>query len=121
MRARNPLAGVRSNLIVGFPGETDEEFAELSRFVEEARLDVIGVFGYSDEDGTEAENLDGKLPAHEVAARVAHLSQLVEELNAQRAEERIGEVVQVLVEGMDEDEPDTAVGRSAHQVLRWTA
>jgi tRNA A37 methylthiotransferase MiaB len=50
-----------------------------------------------------------------VATRVAELSSLVEELNAQRAEERIGEVVEVLIEGMDEDEPDTATGRSAHQ------
>jgi ribosomal protein S12 methylthiotransferase RimO len=115
VRARNPLAGVRSNLIVGFPGETEEEFAELAVFLEAARLDVVGVFGYSDEDGTEAENLPGKLPEHEVATRVAELSSLVEELNAQRAEERIGEVVEVLIEGMDEDEPDTATGRSAHQ------
>jgi tRNA A37 methylthiotransferase MiaB len=115
VRERNPLAGVRSNLIVGFPGETEEEFAELAGFLEAARLDVVGVFGYSDEDGTEAEGLPGKLPEHEVAARVAELSSLVEELNAQRAEERIGEVVQVLVEGNDEDEPDIAVGRSAHQ------
>ena len=115
VRQRNPLAGVRSNLIVGFPGETEEEFAELAVFLEAARLDVVGVFGYSDEDGTEAEGLSGKLPEHEVAARVAELSSLVEELNAQRAEERIGEVVQVLVEGTDEDEPDTVVGRAAHQ------
>jgi tRNA A37 methylthiotransferase MiaB len=115
VRQRNPLAGVRSNLIVGFPGESEEEFAELAVFLEAARLDVVGVFGYSDEDGTEAEQLPGKLPEHEVTARVAHLSQLVEELNAQRAEERIGEVVQVLVEGVDEDEPDTVVGRAAHQ------
>ena len=54
-----PEAGVRSNFIVGFPGETEEEFAELVAFLEEARLDVIGIFGYSDEDGTEAASLPG--------------------------------------------------------------
>jgi ribosomal protein S12 methylthiotransferase len=115
IRHRNPLAGVRSNVIVGFPGETEEDVAELARFLEAARLDVVGVFGYSDEDGTEAERLADKLPEHEVAARVAELSSLVEELTAQRAEERIGEVLQVLIEGVDEDEPDTAIGRAAHQ------
>jgi ribosomal protein S12 methylthiotransferase len=115
IRLRNPLAGVRSNVIVGFPGETEDDVAELARFLEAARLDVVGVFGYSDEDGTEAERLDGKLPDHEVAARVAELSSLVEELSAQRAEERVGEILQVLVEGIDDDEPDTVVGRAAHQ------
>jgi ribosomal protein S12 methylthiotransferase len=115
VRRRNPLAGVRSNVIVGFPGETEEDVAELARFLEAARLDVVGVFGYSDEDGTEAERLADKLPENEVAARVAHLSSLVEELTAQRAEERVGEVVQVLIEGIDEDEPNTVIGRAAHQ------
>lgn len=115
VRQRNPLAGVRSNVIVGFPGETEDDVAELARFLEAARLDVVGVFGYSDEDGTEAERLADKLPEDEVSARVAHLSSLVEELTAQRAEERIGEELHVLVEGVDEDEPGTAVGRAAHQ------
>jgi ribosomal protein S12 methylthiotransferase RimO len=115
IRKGSPLAGIRSNMIVGFPGETEEDVAELARFLEEARLDVVGVFGYSDEDGTEAAGHEGKLPEHEVADRVSHLSSLVEELTAQRAEERIGEVVHVLVEGYDEDEPDTVVGRAAHQ------
>jgi ribosomal protein S12 methylthiotransferase len=115
IRRLSPQAGVRSNVIVGFPGETEEDVAELARFLEAARLDVVGVFGYSDEDGTEAEGLPDKLPAQEVSARVAHLSSLVEELNAQRAEERVGEVVQILVEGVDEDEPGTVVGRAAHQ------
>jgi ribosomal protein S12 methylthiotransferase len=115
IRQLNPLAGVRSNVIVGFPGETEDDVAELASFLEAARLDVVGVFGYSDEDGTEAADLDGKLPDHEVLARAAHLSSLVEELSAQRAEERIGEVVHVLVEGVDDDDPDTVVGRAAHQ------
>jgi ribosomal protein S12 methylthiotransferase len=115
IRQRNPLAGVRSNVIVGFPGETEDDVEELATFLTAARLDVVGVFGYSDEDGTEAAGHDGKLDEHEVSARVAHLSSLVEELTAQRAEERIGEIVHVLVEGRDEDEPDTSFGRAAHQ------
>ena len=57
VRQRAPLAGIRSNVIVGFPGETEQDVAELEAFLVAARLDVVGVFGYSDEDGTEAETL----------------------------------------------------------------
>ncbi|MDP9824654.1 30S ribosomal protein S12 methylthiotransferase RimO [Kineosporia succinea] len=115
VRQKSPLAGVRSNVIVGFPGETEADVEELAGFLTEARLDVVGVFGYSDEDGTEAAGLDGKLSADEIADRVSHITGLVEELTAQRAEERIGERVRVLVEGVDEDDPDTVVGRAGHQ------
>ncbi len=115
VRERSPEAGIRSNVIVGFPGETEADLEELAGFLTEARLDVVGVFGYSDEDGTEAATLDGKLSPDEVADRVAYLTGLVEELTAQRAEERIGERVRVLVEGPDEDDPDTVIGRAAHQ------
>jgi len=115
IRERSPQAGIRSNVIVGFPGETEADVEELANFLVEARLDVVGVFGYSDEDGTEAAGLDGKLAEEEIAARVAHITGLVEELTAQRAQERIGERVRVLVEGTDEDDPGTVVGRAAHQ------
>ena len=118
VRDRVPEAGARSNFIVGFPGETPEDVAELERFLTAARLDAIGVFGYSDEDGTEAADLDGKLPVDEVAERAAKLSSLAEELTAQRAEERIGEMVEVLVEslGTDRDDlADAAEGRAASQ------
>jgi len=114
VRARAPLAGIRSNVIVGFPGETQADLDELEAFLAAARLDVVGVFGYSDEDGTEAELLEGKFDRHVIAERVAHFTTLVEELNIQRAEERIGERVEVLVEGIDED-TDELTGRAAHQ------
>ncbi|MDT7539602.1 MAG: ribosomal protein methylthiotransferase [Actinomycetota bacterium] len=109
IRAAAPTAGVRSNVIVGFPGETEDDVAELERFLSEARLDAIGVFGYSDEDGTEAEGLPDKVDADEVARRLDRLTGLAEQLTAQRAEERIGEVVEVLVESADGE------GRAAHQ------
>jgi ribosomal protein S12 methylthiotransferase RimO len=104
-----PAAGIRSNVIVGFPGETEADVVELERFLTEARLDAIGVFGYSDEDGTEAEGLPDKVDSEEVARRVARLTALAEQLTAQRAEERIGEVVDVLIESSDGE------GRAAHQ------
>ncbi|WP_204046294.1 30S ribosomal protein S12 methylthiotransferase RimO [Acrocarpospora phusangensis] len=113
VRERAPEAGVRSNFIVGFPGETEEQFEELVGFLTEARLDVIGVFGYSDEDGTEAASFDGKLDPDVVAERVAALTELAEELTAQRAEERIGTELEVLIE---EDLGDGGYeGRAAHQ------
>ncbi|GJF31841.1 ribosomal protein S12 methylthiotransferase RimO [Kitasatospora sp. NE20-6] len=112
IRGKAPEAGARSNFIVGFPGETEEDYAELERFVSHARLDAIGVFGYSDEDGTEAATLDGKLPDDVVADRLSRLSRLAEELTAQRAEERIGTEVLVLVESVEDG---TVEGRAAHQ------
>ncbi|MEY6565559.1 30S ribosomal protein S12 methylthiotransferase RimO [Streptomyces sp. PGLac3x] len=113
IRAKAPEAGVRSNFIVGFPGESEADVAELERFLTGARLDAIGVFGYSDEDGTEAAGYEGKLPEEEVAERLARVSRLAEELVSQRADERVGETVEVLVESVDEEEG--AVGRAAHQ------
>jgi ribosomal protein S12 methylthiotransferase len=112
IRAQAPLAGVRSNVIVGFPGETEEDLQILCEFLEAARMDVVGVFGYSDEDGTEAASYDGKLDDDEIRDRTEHVTRLVEELTAQRAEERVGERVEVLVESV---EGGTAEGRAAHQ------
>jgi tRNA A37 methylthiotransferase MiaB len=86
----------------------------LERFLTQGRLDAVGVFGYSDEDGTEALTLDGKLDADTIAERVARFSALVEELTAQRAEDRVGEQVVVLVEHEEDDDSD-CVGRAAHQ------
>jgi ribosomal protein S12 methylthiotransferase len=107
-----PDAGVRSNVIVGFPGETESDLQTLCDFLVASRMDVTGVFGYSDEDGTEAATYDGKLDDDEIRARTEHVTGLVEELNAQRAEERIGETVEVLVESVTDGE---VVGRAAHQ------
>jgi ribosomal protein S12 methylthiotransferase RimO len=112
VRGEAPTAGVRSNFIVGFPGETEEDFEALCAFVVGARLDAVGVFGYSDEDGTEAESYADKLDADAVAERVEHLTALAEELTAQRAEERIGERVEVLLETLG---PVAVEGRAACQ------
>ncbi|MFE7050458.1 30S ribosomal protein S12 methylthiotransferase RimO [Streptomyces californicus] len=116
IRSKAPEAGARSNFIVGFPGETEADLAELERFLTGARLDAIGVFGYSDEEGTEAVGYENKLDADTIAERLAHISQLAEELTSQRAEERVGETLQVLVESVESDEDgEVVVGRAAHQ------
>ena len=113
IRAAAPAAGIRSNVIVGFPGETAADVDELRRFLTEARLDAIGVFGYSDEDGTAAERLPGKLAQGEIDERVEMIADLADELTAQRAEDRIGTDLLVLVDEVDED--GSVIGRAAHQ------
>ena len=112
IRTLTPSAGIRSNVIAGFPGETDEDVDELAVFLEAARLDAVGVFAYSDEDETEAAGLDAKVPEDVIEVRRSRLVDLVDELMEQRAAERIGESVRVLVESIDDGVPR---GRAAHQ------
>jgi MiaB/RimO family radical SAM methylthiotransferase len=114
IRALAPEAGIRTNVIVGFPGETEDDLAELEAFLEGARLDAVGVFGYSDEDGTEAAGHAGKLAPEEIAARVERITALTQELMAQRAEDRVGTEVDVLIEAA-EDVDFECTGRAAHQ------
>ncbi|MGH3745172.1 MAG: MiaB/RimO family radical SAM methylthiotransferase [Mycobacteriales bacterium] len=113
-RQHDPLLGVRTNVIAGFPGETRADVTELVRFLEGARLDAVGIFGYSDEDGTEAAGLPGKVSAATIGRRVRKLTDLVEALTAQRAEERVGQQVEVLVEEVSAGGL-LGEGRAAHQ------
>jgi len=110
IRALSPEAGIRSNFIVGFPGETQEDFDDLANFITQAKLDAVGVFGYSDEDNTEALNLADKVDADVIAQRVETLSSLADEMVSLRAQARIGDNVRVLIEDADLQE-----GRAAHQ------
>jgi len=115
VRQAAPDAGVRSNFIVGFPGETADDLRELELFLSEARLDAIGIFGYSDEDGTEAATFadEIKLDEGEIARRVDEFADIAEEVMAQRAADRVGETVEVLVEeALGEGRYE---GRAAHQ------
>ncbi len=104
IRETNPQAGVRTNVIVGFPGETDADVEELEGFLDHARMDAIGVFGYSDEEGTEAAAYDRKLPQDVIEERVRRLSVRVDELTAQRAEDRIGTQIEVLVHAVGSED-----------------
>jgi tRNA A37 methylthiotransferase MiaB len=98
---------------VGFPGETPADVAELERFLSLSDLDAIGIFGYSDEDGTQAAALGGHLDPGEIARRVDDLSDLAEEVMAQRAAARVGEAVDVLIE--ESLGEGVYLGRGAHQ------
>ena len=110
IRALDPEAGIRSNFIVGFPGETQEDFDGLAEFITNAQLDAIGIFGYSDEDNTEALSLANKLEPEVIAQRVESLSSLADEMVSERARMRIGQQVRVLIEDAELQE-----GRAAHQ------
>jgi ribosomal protein S12 methylthiotransferase len=110
IRALSPQAGIRSNVIVGFPGETEDDYQELMEFVSKAGLDAIGVFGYSDEDNTEALLHENKVDPDVIRHRVDKLTTLVDELVTERASSRIGEEVVVLIEDEELQE-----GRAAHQ------
>ena len=116
IREQSPQAGIRSNFIVGFPGETPDDLRELELFLSRVGLDAIGIFGYSDEDGTEAASLPGHLDEAEIARRVEEFAGLADELMTQRAESRLGETLDVLIEEEADDGPPGAfLGRAAHQ------
>jgi ribosomal protein S12 methylthiotransferase RimO len=110
IRALSPEAGIRSNFIVGFPGETQADFDDLANFISAAKLDAIGIFGYSDEDNTEALDLSDKVDEDLIKSRLESLSSLADEMVSMRAAARIGENVRVLIEDSELQE-----GRAAHQ------
>ncbi|MDO5676626.1 MAG: 30S ribosomal protein S12 methylthiotransferase RimO [Propionibacteriaceae bacterium] len=112
IRAAAPTAGIRSNVIAGFPGETEEDVETLRQFIIDAGLDVLGVFGYSDEEGTEGATLPGHLPEDVIEERRAMLADVAVDVAEARAADRIGEHVVVLVEGADDGE---VYGRAEHQ------
>jgi ribosomal protein S12 methylthiotransferase len=103
IRARWPDAAFRSNFIVGYPGEKGADHDALVRFVEEAQLDWVGFFAYSEEDGTYAAGLDGKVDRALVADRLQELTALQDDITATRRRQLVGSVIEVLV-----DEPGVA-------------
>jgi ribosomal protein S12 methylthiotransferase len=103
IRARDADAAFRSNFIVGYPGETEEDHDQLLRFVEEAELDWCGFFSYSAEEGTYAVGLDGAVDASLMSQRLAELRELQDDITARRRDALIGTAVKVLV-----DEPGVA-------------
>jgi ribosomal protein S12 methylthiotransferase len=105
-----PDITLRSTFIVGFPGETEEEFEELLDFLEEAQLDRVGAFAYSPVEGAAANDLPDHIPPEEQNERLARLMQLQEEISTEKLERKVGREIQVLVEEVDEE---GAIARSA--------
>jgi ribosomal protein S12 methylthiotransferase len=105
IRRREPDAAFRSNFIVGYPGETEDDHDQLLRFVEEAQLDWCGFFAFSREEGTYAARLDGGVPDGLVKERLAELGELQDAITAARRDRLIGTEVEVLVD-------DVGIGRT---------
>lgn len=102
IRAREPDAAFRSNFIVGYPGETEEDHDALMDFVESTRLDWCGFFPYSEEAGTYAADLDDKVPSGLAHERLAELVELQDRITAERRDDLIGSTTQVLVDSVGE-------------------
>ncbi|MDI3256331.1 MAG: 30S ribosomal protein S12 methylthiotransferase RimO [Kyrpidia sp.] len=114
IRTRIPGVAVRSSFIVGFPGETEEHFLRLADFVEEMAFDRIGVFSYSQEQGTPAASLEGQVPDAEKERRAAWLMEIGRKAAAVRGAARVGEVIDCLLETKDPNRPEVWIGRSQY-------
>lgn len=111
MRERIPGLVVRTTMIVGFPTETEERFQELYDFVQEMQFDHMGVFTYSPEEGTFAESLGDPVSAQEKEARRERLMELQSRLALENKQALVGETLDVLVEGIDEEQA-VIIGRT---------
>jgi len=103
LRAEIPDLTLRTTFIVGFPGETDADFEALCDFVREARFDRVGVFRYSDEEGTAAFALPGKVPKRVARERHRAILALLRELQAERLAELVGREVELLIDAGGRD------------------
>jgi ribosomal protein S12 methylthiotransferase len=111
LRGKNPGIAIRTSLIVGYPGETDEHFEELKVFVKEQRFDRLGVFVYSPEENTAAWNLRDTVPEEIKKARMEELMEIQQEISLEINNGKIGKEIKVLI---DRKEGDFFVGRSAY-------
>ena len=115
IRERVPGVAIRTSFIVGFPGETEEDFEALLRFVEAAQFDNVGVFTYSDEESTASYDLPDRVPVRVKQARRRKLMSLQKKISARKNRARVGERLNVLVEGTHADSDLLLTGRSAGQ------
>ena len=115
VRLKVPGVAFRTTFIVGFPGETDADFKQLTTFVEQAEFDHLGVFTYSDEDGTAAFDLEGRVPAKIKKARQSEVMRIQKRISLRRNKARVGSRMEVLVEGPHPDTDLLLVGRLASQ------
>jgi ribosomal protein S12 methylthiotransferase len=102
IRKRIENVAIRSAFIVGFPGETEEEFSELYNFIEDQKLDRVGVFVYSHEESTPAYQFDDDIPEQEKELRRDELMKLQSRISLEKNEQKIGSIQKVLVDGIDE-------------------
>ena len=115
VRAAVPGIAIRTTFITGFPGETEADFAVLSNFIREARVDWLGVFSYSDEEGSGAFHLGDKVPARTIEARRRSLMRLQQSISRKSRAALVGRRFDLLVEGPSEETPLLWQGRTQHQ------
>ncbi len=112
LRARIPGVTIRATFLVGFPGETDAQYQTLRNFLEEVRLDKVGVFTYSREEGTPAYDMPNQVAENVMQERYHDLMSLQCKISEEINQSLEGRELDVLVEGRDEEQPNIAVGRS---------
>ena len=111
LRDANPGIALRTTLIVGYPGETEEDYKELYQFVEEMKFDRLGVFTYSEEEGTTAADLDDNIPLEVKNERKNQIIEMQHDISLERNESFIGKTLRVLV---DQSENNIGVGRTEY-------
>ena len=109
IREKIPGVSLRSTFITGYPGEKEEDVAELCRFLEQVRFDRVGVFPYSHEEGTTAFSLRESVSSAEKQKRISRLMSIQEEVSLQLNQQKIGQVMRVLI---DNKEGEYWVGRT---------
>jgi ribosomal protein S12 methylthiotransferase len=113
MRRVVPDITLRTSFIVGFPGETEKEFEELCDFVREAKFDWMGAFGYSDQEGAGAFDLENKLSEREIERRRKHLMQIQKQISRKKKKALVGKKFDLLLEGESEETELLLEGRTA--------
>jgi len=112
VRAAVPGIALRTSFIVGFPGETSEDSTILEDFIKEAGFDWLGVFNYSDEEGSSAFSLDAKIPRRTIEARKRRLMKLQQSISKRAKQQWVGRELVVLAEGESEETPLLWEGRT---------
>jgi len=115
IRQVNPDAGLRTSFITGFPGETEEEFQEIVTFMNNVQFDNVGVFLYSDEEGTGAFDLDGKVPRRTAVRRRNQLMKRQQAISRNKLRSQVGRTVEVLLEGPSDESDLLLAGRTQTQ------
>ena len=115
VRRAIPGVSIRTSMIVGFPGETDQDFEELCQFVEAAKFDRLGVFSYSDEETSESYHLDGKVSARDIYNRRRHLMAIQRKISRKLNRAWVGREIPVLIEGPSPDSELVWQARTAAQ------
>ena len=104
LRREIPDICLRTTLITGFPGETEEDFQDVLSFITEERFDRLGVFPYSQEEGTPAASMENQIPESVKNKRLSRIMELQQEIAFQKAEEQRGRILKALITGYDEEE-----------------